>query len=42
MADQRESAETYERVYSAAARMLWAQGFPAWRREGSGWPRERR
>ncbi|MBX9389435.1 hypothetical protein ACFPZ0_13960 [Streptomonospora nanhaiensis] len=31
--------ERFERLYSLAARMLWAQGEPAWR--GSGWPAER-
>ncbi|MEU4682006.1 hypothetical protein [Streptomyces xinghaiensis] len=35
---QQGSAESFERVYQAACRMLWAQGAPAWRITGSEWP----
>ncbi|MFI9305693.1 hypothetical protein [Streptomyces triculaminicus] len=42
MSEQTTLADAYERVYSIAARMLWAQGHPAWREEGSEWPESRR
>ncbi len=43
--DQAESAAAYEQLYSAAARMLWAQESPTWRRKEQhprfGWSPER-
>ncbi|MBV2365850.1 hypothetical protein ACFPZ0_06270 [Streptomonospora nanhaiensis] len=36
-----DTAGDYRRVYSAAARMLWLQGTPAWREPGP-WPADRR
>ncbi|MER6122878.1 hypothetical protein ABT173_09370 [Streptomyces sp. NPDC001795] len=45
MTDHQEMAAAYEQLYSAAARMLWSQGYPAWRPgyedEQVGWPQER-
>ncbi|WP_139140963.1 hypothetical protein [Streptomyces oceani] len=32
----------FERVYSAAARMLWAQENTSWRDDSAGWPEQRR
>lgn len=42
MGEQLNVADAYERVYSTAARMLWAQEYAAWRTESSDWPTERR
>jgi hypothetical protein len=35
---QREKEDTFERIYSGAAAMLWAQQRPSWRIQNSGWP----
>ncbi|GHG56716.1 hypothetical protein [Streptomyces griseocarneus] len=42
MSEQTALADAYERLYSASARMLWAQEYPAWRQEDSQWPAARR
>lgn len=45
MTNLQAEAAAYEQLYSAAARMLWAQGYPAWRPgyedDEVGWPKER-
>ncbi|MER5780311.1 hypothetical protein ABT104_01090 [Streptomyces mobaraensis] len=45
MTEQLNMADAYEQVYSAAARMLWAQQGPSWRQEDDPewtWPAARR
>ncbi|MEV4437877.1 hypothetical protein AB0K09_02490 [Streptomyces sp. NPDC049577] len=42
MSEHTTLPDDYERLYSAAARMLWAQRHPSWREEGSEWPEDRR
>lgn len=45
MTDLQAEAAAYEQLYSAAAHMLWAQGYPAWRPgyedDEVGWSKER-
>ncbi|MFI9205616.1 hypothetical protein [Streptomyces sp. NPDC053048] len=42
MSETTNPADAYERLYSIAARMLWAQEHPAWREDDSEWPADRR
>ncbi|TVL90522.1 hypothetical protein [Streptomyces sp. SAJ15] len=42
MSEQNELASDYERLYSAAARMMWAQRTRSWHDADSRWPAERR
>lgn len=45
MTDLQEEVAAYERLYSVVGRMLWAEGYPAWRKgmedDEVGWPPER-